>query len=80
MIQNQLDFILIDKRYRNAITNAKTRKDADCGSDHDPVWKKIHAKLKKKNRRKIKCQDLECKQIKKQRSKPRICINSERNY
>ena len=45
--ENQIDYILVDKRYRNSITNSKARKDADCGSDHDPVWMTIKVKLKK---------------------------------
>ena len=49
--ENQIHYILVDKRYRNSITNAKVRKDADCGSDHDPVWMNMRVKLKKQKRR-----------------------------
>ena len=32
--ENQIDYIMVDKRYRNGATNSQTRLDADCGSDH----------------------------------------------
>ena len=46
------DNVLVDKRYRNAITNAKAKKDADGGSDHYPVWLTIKVKLKKQKKKK----------------------------
>ena len=45
--KNQIDYIMVDKRYRNGITNCKTRQDADCGSDHNPVIVRIHVKLQR---------------------------------
>ena len=54
--KNQIDYILIDKRYRNGVRNCKTRSDADCGSDHNPVIAKIKIKLQKQqNNKKYKC-------------------------
>jgi len=50
--KNQIDYILIDKRYRNGVRNCKTRSDADCGSDHNPVIAKIKIKLQKQQNRK----------------------------
>ena len=45
--KNQIDYIMIDKRYRNGITNCKTRPGADCGSDHNPVIARTHIKLQR---------------------------------
>jgi len=43
--KNQIDYILIDKRYRNGIRNSKARPGADCGSDHNPVVAYLRIKL-----------------------------------
>ena len=45
--RNQIDYILIDKRYRNSVTSSKSRPEADCGSDHNPVVADVDTKLKK---------------------------------
>ena len=43
---NQIDYILINSRFRNALLVAKTFPGADCGSDHNTsVW---HNRLKLK--------------------------------
>ena len=33
--QNQIDYILCSQRWRSSIQSAKTRLEADCGSDHE---------------------------------------------
>uniref|UniRef100_A0A8D9FJ87 Craniofacial development protein 2 n=1 Tax=Cacopsylla melanoneura TaxID=428564 RepID=A0A8D9FJ87_9HEMI len=45
--KNQIDYICINQRYRNAILNAKARPGADCSSDHNPVIITMRVKLKK---------------------------------
>ena len=45
--KNQIDYILIDKRYRNSVTNSKSRTEADCGSDHNPVVADVDTRLKR---------------------------------
>ena len=45
--RNQIDYILINSRFRNALQVAKTFPGADCGSDHVPVCVTIRLKLKK---------------------------------
>ena len=49
--RNQIDYILINKRFRNGLLNVKTRPGADCYSDHVPVVGKIRIKLKKTGKR-----------------------------
>jgi len=44
--KNQIDYIAIKKRYRNAIKNSKAYPGADCGSDHNPVICELKVKLK----------------------------------
>ena len=44
--RNQIDFILIQKRFRNSVKSAKTMPGADCDSDHVPVLCEVQIKLK----------------------------------
>ena len=53
--KNQIDYILVEKRFRNGIKNCKARPDADCGSDHNPVIARLCVKLQiPKNNAKVK--------------------------
>ena len=45
--QNQIDYILCSQRWRRSIQSAKTRPEADCGSDHELLIAKFRLKLKK---------------------------------
>ena len=44
---SQIDYILHSQRWRSSIQSAKTRLEADCGSDHKLVIAKFRPKLKK---------------------------------
>ncbi|XP_008485907.1 uncharacterized protein LOC103522587 [Diaphorina citri] len=63
-VKNKIDYICINRRYRNAITNSKSRPGADCGSDHVPVVINLKMKLKKikKKSTKVKWDFQKCKQ------------------
>ena len=45
--RNQIDYILWSQRWRSSIQSAKTRPEADCGSDHELLIAKFRLKLKK---------------------------------
>ena len=45
--QNQIDYILCSRRWRNSIQSAKTRPQADFGSDQEQLMAKFRLKLKK---------------------------------
>ena len=45
--RNQIDYILVRERFRNALKTCKAYPGADCGSDHNPVIANIHLKLQK---------------------------------
>ena len=45
--QNQNDYILCSQRWKTSIQSAKTRPEADCGSDHELPIEKFRFKLKK---------------------------------
>lgn len=46
--RNQIDFIMIKNRFRNAVLQAKTYPGADCNSDHNPVVCNVRVKLRKR--------------------------------
>ena len=45
--QNQTDYILCSQRWKSSIQSAKTRRGADCTSDHGLLIAKFRLKLKK---------------------------------
>ena len=48
-----VSYILVQKRFRNAIKTAKALPGADCGSDHNPVMCEMKIRLKKLKRPKL---------------------------
>ena len=53
-VRNQIDYITVNARFRNAIFQTKTSPGADCNSDHIPVIARIRIKLKRLDKPKIK--------------------------
>ena len=47
LTRNQIDFIVINERFKRAAKQAKTYPSADCGSDHVPVICTLQCRLKK---------------------------------
>ena len=45
--RNQIDYILISKRFRNVLLSTKTYPGQDCYSDHFPVAAKFKLELEK---------------------------------
>ena len=52
--RNQIDYVLINTRYKKGVRNSKSRPGADCGSDHNPVVMNFKNKLKAIKKRKTK--------------------------
>ncbi|CAK1599374.1 unnamed protein product [Parnassius mnemosyne] len=46
IVRNQIDYILINRRYRNSLTSVKTYPGADIGSDHNPVVASLRCNMK----------------------------------
>ena len=55
--KNQIDYILMDKRFRNGVRNSKSMPGADCGSDHNPVIATVQIKLGKTKKNKKSLSD-----------------------
>ncbi|XP_030745457.1 uncharacterized protein LOC115874434 [Sitophilus oryzae] len=47
IVRNQIDYIILNQRYRNAMKSVKTYPGADVGSDHNLLVTEIMVKLKK---------------------------------
>lgn len=47
IVRNQIDFIMINKKYRNAVTSCKTYPGADIPSDHNLLLARTKLRLKK---------------------------------
>ena len=52
--RNQIDYIMVNKRFRNSITSVKTHPGADIKSDHNLLLGTIKLKLKKRKSNKQK--------------------------
>jgi len=46
--KNQIDYILIKRRFRNAILDVETDPNADCDTDHNPLICKLRLRLQHK--------------------------------
>lgn len=45
IVRNQIDFVLVNKIFRNSIKNCVTYPRADIKSDHNPVVATLHCKF-----------------------------------
>src|SRR6218665_1032010 len=45
--RNQIDYILINKRWKSTIGDVRTKPGADCGTDHELLVATLKMKLKK---------------------------------
>ena len=52
--RNQIDFITINKRFRNSVVDVKTYPGADINSDHAPLVADMYLKLKKPKKKQFK--------------------------
>ena len=53
--KNQIDYVLVDKRFRNGTQNSKSTPGANCDFDHNPVIVAIKIRLQrvKKSKRTV---------------------------
>lgn len=58
IIRNQIDYILINKRFRNSCTTLRTYPEADINSDHVPLMGTFKIRMKKANPKRKQRYDL----------------------
>jgi exonuclease III len=46
-VKNQIDYVLVDNRFRNGVLNSKAMPGADCESDHNPVITSMRIRLQR---------------------------------
>lgn len=77
IVRNQIDFVLINRRFKSSIQSAKTYPGMDIGSDHTPVVIKLRHKLKTISRTKPKEYNIEALCNKEIKEKVTIKLNEE---
>ena len=60
--RNQIDYVLVNKRWKSTIKDVRTRPGADCGTDHEIIVATLQLKLKKLKRGK-RLTSFDCKGI-----------------
>src|SRR3984885_9352479 len=59
--RNQIDYILINKRWKSTINDVRTKPGADCGTDHELLVATLKIKLKKlRNGKSVTTYDCKC--------------------
>ncbi|KAG1653072.1 LINE-1 retrotransposable element ORF2 protein [Nymphon striatum] len=76
--RNQIDYILVNQRFKNSVKNCKSRPGAYCGSDHNPVTIKIQIKLKKIKKTRSVRKRWNVQELKKEDKRKEFAIESER--
>ena len=61
--RNQIDYILINKRWKSTINDVRTKPGADCGTDHELLVATLKIKLKKLRNGKSETTYYDCKGI-----------------
>ena len=79
IVRNQIDYIMINERFKNAVTNVKTYPGADVGSDHNPVLMQIKIKLKKMRKQKSHVK-LELQQLKNQEKRQEYNVKVKNRF
>uniref|UniRef100_A0A8D8S118 Craniofacial development protein 2 n=1 Tax=Cacopsylla melanoneura TaxID=428564 RepID=A0A8D8S118_9HEMI len=85
IVRNQIDYILVNKRFRNSCTTVKTYPGADINSDHVPLMGAFKIKMKRTNLKRKQRYDLRrlkdpnIKQEVKLELNRKININTEQN-
>jgi len=61
--RNQIDYILINKRWKSTIRDVRTKPGADCGTDHELLVAILKMKLKKLRKKGDRINVYDCKGI-----------------
>ena len=77
IVRNQIDYVIINRRFRSSISNAKTYPGADIGSDHNPVAVRFRMRLKLIKKRTPDKQQIDIKLLRGDTTK--IAVQTELN-
>ena len=77
--RNQIDFVMLNERFRNSVKQAKTYPGADINSDHNPVVVEICIKVKKPTKS-LKNVQLRFRLLKEQEYKEKYNIEVKNKY
>ena len=76
--RNQIDYITINRRYRNTVTDIRTHPEADCNSDHIMLVGDIKMKFKRLKQQKSYSPNLDIKSLDKDiKVKEKFCKEVE---
>ena len=65
--RNQIDYITVNRRFRNSIRDILTHPEADCNSDHNMLVGKIKVKLQRLKHHKFTSSKLDLKSLEKEK-------------
>ena len=63
--RNQIDYITVNRRYRNTVRDIRTHPEADCNSDHNMLVGNIRVKLQRLKQHKFTSPKLNLKSLEK---------------
>jgi len=65
--RNQIDYITVNRRFRNTVRDIRTHPEADCNSDHNMLVGKIKVKLQRLKHHKFTSPKLDLKSLEKEK-------------
>ncbi|GFS27514.1 RNA-directed DNA polymerase from mobile element jockey-like, partial [Elysia marginata] len=78
--RNQIDYLAINSRFKNAVSKCKTYPGADIGSDHAPVIMKINIKLKIPRRKPTKAAKYDVSQLKNEELQKKYAVEVKNRF
>ena len=65
--RNQIDYIMVNRRYRNTVRDIRTHPEADCNSDHNMLGGNIKVKLQRLKQYKFTSAKLDLSSLEKEK-------------
>ena len=65
--RNQIDYITVNRRYRNTVRDIRTHPEADCNNDHHMLVRNIKVKLQRLRQHKFTSPKLDIKSLEKEK-------------
>ncbi|KAG1671332.1 Craniofacial development protein 2 [Nymphon striatum] len=78
--RNQIDYIIINQRFRNTVKQVKTYPGADINSDHNPVVMKMNIKLKKMKKKHQKREQPDLNLLRQEEYRKKFNVEIENKY